>query len=134
MSKDIFISVLVSSNKPYVWTRFLSSLFEDSIKIPIEVIFVGPARPSFKLPPSCRFVKSKVKPSQCFEIAARRARGDYFLFSPDDVTFSKNFINKSYNYIKRETSKKVVFCSGLRKRFKGKTNSIIMKQKMKKKH
>ena len=98
MNKKIFFSVIVSSNKSFLWSSLYKSLFKNN-KIPTEVIFVGPNRPSFKLFDFCYFKKTKVKPSQCWEIASRMAKGKYLLFAADDLRFSGNFLNNAYRHI-----------------------------------
>ena len=131
MDKKIFISILISSNKPFLWKRLYDSLMKKN-EIPVEIIFVGPNSPSFKLANNCKFIRTKVKPSQCWEIASREAKGKYFFISSDDLLFSKCFLNIVYKQIQRD--KKYIYCISFKKRYKNKKIiSDKITQKLKKK-
>ena len=100
--------------------------------VPVEVIFVGPNSPSFKLVSNCKFIKTKVKPSQCWEIASREAKGKYFLVSSDDLLFSKRFLNMMCKQIQK--NKKHIYCISFKKKYKNKKIiSNEMTQRLKKK-
>jgi len=113
--KGIFFSVIISSDKSDLWERLWNSLLIKN-KIPFEIIFVGPRPPVVKLPEFCTFIQTTVKPAQCWEIASRKAVGEYLLFSPDDVTFSKGFLNKAYDRIIEKNNDKLVYTSIFRKK------------------
>ena len=75
------VSVVSSAAKPYLWADWYKSM-EGTI--PFEVVAVGPNPPTYALPNNFKFILSKVKPVQCWEIATRNAIGQYLVFMADD--------------------------------------------------
>jgi GT2 family glycosyltransferase len=57
------------------------------------MIFVGNNPPTEFVGSNFRYIYSEVKPSQCIEIGAREARGEYIMPVNDDNVFSENFID-----------------------------------------
>jgi len=92
------ISVLVSSKYIGLWENVYRSLNQNN-NIPFELIWVGPIPIKENALKNVKFIKTHVKPSQCWEIAARLAKGKYLLPSCDDVMFSVSFLNKIYETI-----------------------------------
>ena len=88
------VSLCASAAKPQYWERLYKSV--GNPKCEFEFVFVGPNDPldpkyGFpKLPDNFKFIKSNVKPSQCFEIAARFAIGDFIMCLFDDAEFYGN--------------------------------------------
>lgn len=82
------ISIICSSRRPYLWKKFYNQIHSDNIDY--EIIFIGPFKPKFKLPKTCKFIHTIVKPTQCAEIGFRAANGN-FLFGPlaDDLISKK---------------------------------------------
>ncbi len=70
-------------------------------KIPFEVIFVGNSAPIEPMPNNFKYIYTKVKPAQCWEIAARHAMGKYLIPLQDDIRVSPNFLERAYNYVIR---------------------------------
>ena len=93
MNKKPFISLVASACRPHLWEKLYESLTLDKVHVSCEFVFVGPVIPEFKLPLNFKFIKSNVKPAQCYEIAARHANGEYILFIVDDILFSKRFLD-----------------------------------------
>lgn len=52
-----------------------------------ELVFVGPNAPKEDLPENFIYIKSNVKPAQCWEIAARHATGELLMYFADDLLF-----------------------------------------------
>jgi GT2 family glycosyltransferase len=89
------ISFLCSSIRIHNWERIYTNLSEEN-NIPFEIVFIGPHSPEgiYKLPDNCKFIQTSVKPSQCIEIAARNAMGEYLIIMQDDIILDKHFLNK----------------------------------------
>lgn len=101
------ISLFCSAIKPHLWLNLYESL--SSNKIPFEIVFVGPKKPKFKLPFNIIYIKSRVKPAQCAEIAYRNSNGSFVLNITDDLIFRKYFLDNLYRDFKKhnKTSKKI---------------------------
>ncbi len=89
-NKTIEVSIIATAHRPKNWQAVFNSIVTD---LNFEVIFVGPkALPkNVNLPANFRFIKSKVKPTQCVEIAIREARGKFLLLTADDLVFETKF-------------------------------------------
>tara|TARA_B100001057_G_scaffold73832_1_gene68230 strand:+ start:7718 stop:8593 length:876 start_codon:yes stop_codon:yes gene_type:complete len=97
----MLISVICSSRRPYLWKNLYNLIHSDNIDY--EIIFIGPFKPNFKLPKTCKFIHTIVKPSQCFEIGCRSAKGNYLiLFADDMVSEQKKLLEIYFNFIKRQ--------------------------------
>ena len=110
-----FFSVIVSSNKPELWDSLCKTIFKEN-KIGTEIIFVGPKPPKHKLYKNCVYIKTSVKPSQCWEIASREAKGQYLLYSTDDIRLSKYFLTNSYRHIVKDNDNKIVYSCMFKKK------------------
>jgi hypothetical protein len=81
------ISLCAAAARPRYWLRFYASLLAN--KTPFEVIFVGPNPPeNFALPDNFTFIKSDVKPAQCYQIAFNAAQGDLIGWTADDANYN----------------------------------------------
>lgn len=96
------ISLFGPSYRPENWMDLYKSIGENDIEF--ELVFVGPNKPDYSLPKNFRFIRTDVKPMQCFEIAARNTTADLIMNIADDVEFRTerpldrlNNIYKSYN-------------------------------------
>jgi hypothetical protein len=93
------ISVVVSTNKPLYWQRLCESLSHNSVEF--EVIFVGPlSRPVYSPPVSAgffsvptRFFTNNANPTLCWELGARKAKGQLLCLAPDDFIFSPHYLD-----------------------------------------
>jgi len=79
------ISVICSASRPENWMGLYESIGENDVSI--ELVFVGPNRPTYDLPDNFRFIQSNVKPAQCWEIASRSAIGEYIVYVTDDLIY-----------------------------------------------
>lgn len=95
------ISVICSSRRPNLWMELYKQIHSDVVKY--EIIFIGPFSPNLSLPKNCKFIKTIVKPSQCFEIGCRSAEGEYLiLFSDDMISEQKKLLEVYSNFISRQ--------------------------------
>jgi hypothetical protein len=67
--------------------------------IPFEMVIVGPVEPTFELPEEIKYIKSKVKPSQCFHAAGMLTTGSVMLQLVDDLEYSDGSIEKMYDVV-----------------------------------
>jgi len=58
------------------------------------------------MPDNFKYIETKVKPSQCTEIAARNAMGEYLIPVADDCIFTSDFLLKLYDYSRKIDSSK----------------------------
>lgn len=70
-SEEIEVSIIATAHRPKNWEVVYRSIVTD---LKFEVIFVGTKElpRNINLPGNFRFMKSKVKPTQCVEIAIRK--------------------------------------------------------------
>jgi len=82
----IEVSIIATAHRPKNWEIVFNSVVSN---LNFEVIFVGPKKlpKNTNLPDNFRFIKSKVKPTQCVEIAIRASRGKFLLLIADDLVF-----------------------------------------------
>lgn len=83
-----FISVIIPAINTKNWLNVINNL--QSKKIKIEIIFLGPFKPQFKLPHNCRHIQTFVKPPQCLEIGYRASKGNFIMQFADDCELSTN--------------------------------------------
>ena len=89
-SDEIVVSVIATAHRPKNWEVVFNSIVSN---LNFEVIFVGPKPLPRKvnLPDNFRFIKSKVKPTQCVEIAMGAALGKFILLIADDLVFETKY-------------------------------------------
>jgi len=101
------ISIFGPSYRPENWMDLYGSIGENEVRF--EIVFVGPNEPDFELPSNLKFIKSCVKPMQCFEIAARNTTGDLIMDIADDVEFrTKSPLDRLYNIYKSYNNYKLI--------------------------
>ena len=103
------ISLVASAIRPHAWQSFFESLRGHTY--PIEVVFVGDVKPTFELPPFVNYIYATVKPSQCYEIGFRAAKGELVGWTADDATY--NHMNQPnldilYDYYKSFNTRNIV--------------------------
>ena len=81
-----FVSIIIPAINIKNWPNVINNL--QSKKIKIEIIFLGPFRPKFKLPNYCQFIETFVKPPQCLEIGYQISNGNFILQFADDCFLS----------------------------------------------
>ncbi|MFH1883221.1 MAG: hypothetical protein ABIL62_10970, partial [Planctomycetota bacterium] len=79
------IGIVSSAHRPQNWMDLYKSIGNNDIEF--ELVFVGPNPPAYELPKNFRFIRSLVKPTQCFEIAFRNTSANYVMPIADDTTF-----------------------------------------------
>ncbi len=92
------VSVVISSIRPEFWMRLYNSLLNN--KVPFEIVVAGPSSPKFDLPNNIRYIKTNVKPAQCFHCGVLSSQGEYILHTADDYVFSEGAIDKLYKKFK----------------------------------
>jgi len=58
-----------------------------------ELIFVGNNPPQEKMPDNFKYIFSESSPACCIEIAAREAKGEFLIITPDDCAYSDKFLD-----------------------------------------
>ncbi|MDC3067735.1 hypothetical protein OA005_00565 [Paracoccaceae bacterium] len=102
------ISVVSTAYRPQNWMNVYRSLNKNEI-VDADFIFVGPNTPQFNLPQNFKFIRSKVKPAQCLEIAYRHSSSDYTLNIADDVVFKEDCpLDKLYNKYQSYKTDKII--------------------------
>ena len=94
MDDSIKISLVASTIRPDLWQSFANSL--KGTKIPYEIIFVGRNERCLPEPPNVTFIKSSVKPAQCYEIGFKHAKGELIHWTADDAEYSVNSLDDIY--------------------------------------
>ena len=101
--KNPFVSVIIPAINVKNWQNVVKNL--QSKKIKIEIIFLGPFKPLFKLPNNCKHIQTFVKPPQCLEIGYRASKGNFIMQFADDCKLSnKDGIFKLYQLWKKKGS------------------------------
>jgi len=103
------ISLVASAIRPQVWKSFFDSLKGNHY--PIEVVFVGDVRPDFELPPFVNYIYATVKPSQCYEIGFRAAKGELVGWTADDAVYNhvnNNNLDILYDFYKSFNNRNIV--------------------------
>lgn len=87
----------MSSVKTYRWLPIHEQLKKTGLSFEISVI--GPIEPDFALPPEIKFLKSDVKPSQCFQIAGQNCSGEVMFQLVDDLEYSDGAIKNMFEAV-----------------------------------
>lgn len=104
------ISIIAPARRPSHWMNVYNNIGHNDVTF--EMIFVGPNEPNFELPHNFIFIKTNVKPAQCYEIAARKARGNLLLNFGDDIFFNiKSPLDKLYNEYRTYNDEKIIMSS-----------------------
>lgn len=104
------ISIISSAARPENWQGLYESIGENDVSC--EYVFVGPNAPQWDLPDNFTYIKSNVKPAQCFEIAARRASGELLLWFTDDSLFiTEHPLDKMYELYLEQNNHRVIVSS-----------------------
>jgi hypothetical protein len=84
VSIEIDVSIVATAHRPENWKTVYDSVITN---LNVEFIFVGPNSPKWELPSNFKYIKSKVKPTQCVEIGLRASTGKFILIFADDLVF-----------------------------------------------
>ena len=80
--------------------------------VAFELVFVGPNAPKFQLPDNFTYIKSNVKPAQCWEIAARNATGTLLMWMADDSLYvTERPLDKLYSVYRDCQNENVIVSS-----------------------
>ena len=97
MNKEIKISLFGPAIRTNRWLKLYNSITNNN-NLNFEIVFCGNVRPQFKLPFNFKFIFSKVKPSQCGEIALSNTTSNLVVLISDDCLFSDNYFDNIYNF------------------------------------
>ena len=88
MPQNIDVSIIATAHRPENWLAICNSFIT---KCKIEFVFVGPNPPVDIMPENFNYIRSRVKPAQCVEIALRNAVGKYVMIFADDMTLEEPY-------------------------------------------
>lgn len=100
------VTICISSIRPQNWKIFWDSL--EGAKTNHEIIFVGPNPPTFDLPSHVRYIETKVKITQCWQIAANESQADTLTFSTDDMRYSPHALDSLYEAHAKSDDKRIM--------------------------
>jgi len=101
------ISLISAAARPENWLALYENVAETDVKF--EIVFVGPNAPKRRLPVNCRYIKSNVKPTQAYEIAARHAEGSLLMWTSDDILFTtKRPLDRLYEVYTAQSDQDVI--------------------------
>ena len=105
---NIAISFCASAARPKDWIETYESLTKNTMEW--EMVYVGPNPPSFDLAnyPKLNYIRTNVKPAQCYEIAFRHAKGELLAWTADDAYYPPFAVNTMYNFFKSINNPKLV--------------------------
>ncbi len=107
--KNIQISLVASSIRPRLWLTMFDSLKDN--KLNWELIVVGDVKPDYPLADNIKYIYSKVKPAQCYEIGFRQARGELIHWTADEAVYDYekfDSLDTMYKYYKSFNDYKVI--------------------------
>lgn len=108
------ISICSTAFRPQNWMALYNSLGRNEVDF--EMVFVGPNSPTFTLPENFTFIKSNVKPAQCFEIATRNSTGRLMMQVADDVEFkTERPLDKLYTAYHSYSNEKLILSCRFRR-------------------
>jgi hypothetical protein len=85
------ITFICPSIRPKYWNYIQKSIHHNKIKY--EILFIGPKKNlGYRQTDNCKFIKSYVKPSQCFQIGVVNSKYNLICLIADDIKFSKKNI------------------------------------------
>jgi hypothetical protein len=103
---NVKISLCASALRPNQWQATYESLKQNSIEW--ELIYTGPNEPNFTLLSNFIYIKSNVKPAQCYQISFNRASGQLLAWTADDVIYPANALDNMYNFFTSFNNNKLV--------------------------
>lgn len=97
------VSICSSACRVKDWKAFADSL--KTTGVPYEIVFVGPYEPIEAMPDNFRFIKTEVKPCQCYHISYLKAKGDIIVSTADDVEYQPGAINRIFEFMMQRNNK-----------------------------
>ncbi len=102
---EIDISLIGAAHRTQYWIEFYQSI---KTNLKFEIIFVSDKHKDRILPPEFKWIYSTVKPSQCYEIALREAKGEVVNITSDDTTYNPYCFDEAYKIYKANDYKTMV--------------------------
>jgi len=103
----IVISFICPSIRPKNWIKLFENINDNNFEF--EIIFLGPNGDSNYLPEKCRYIKTNIKPPQCFEGGISISKYDIICLLCDDIIFEKsNFLFEINKNIHELSNKKIL--------------------------
>lgn len=101
------IGIVASAFRPQNWMNLYKSIGDNQVDF--ELVFVGPNPPDYELPNNFRFIRSLVKPTQCFEIAFRNTSAELVMHIGDDLIFrTPSPLDRLYKMYKSCNNDKII--------------------------
>jgi hypothetical protein len=94
------IGVYCSSIRPHLWGDLYKTLSNNDVDF--NLCIAGPCPPMETLPGNVKYISTSVKPSQCWFIAANNTKGDYLLWTTDDIRYSNGALDNLSSIITKE--------------------------------
>jgi len=117
MEKPV-LSLIGPSIRTHLWPMFYE-VVKQSTTLPFEIIFAGPSKITDSgMPDNFIYIQtSNIKPVQCWQIAATKARGEVIALVGDDLIFSPKCFDEAYSiYCQKQNYKAII---ALRMLFRG---------------
>jgi hypothetical protein len=123
---NIKYSIIAPAIRSYWYRRFYDNI-NNGNPSPFEIIFVGDAPACGEtLPENFKYIFTEVTNwTQCMEIAARNATGEYLLMAADDMIFSPGFMSRLEYYLPRFDMDKTFITFRYRQNDKGCDEALI---------
>jgi len=99
------ISFYGASIRPELWVQMDHNLSQTDLSI--EIVWAGP-KGLKKLPPHTKWIKTDVKPIQCWEIAARACTGKIICHLVDDLHIFPYTYDRAYALYEEENNPKTI--------------------------
>ena len=104
MKNHPVISCIASGINTQFWLQLHECLSQNEVNF--EIVVTGHIEPNFKLPDNFRYIYSVTKPSQCAEISARNAVGEFIMLIGDDIVFNPGYLDRILEYYKQNCTDK----------------------------
>ena len=124
MDSQLLFSIIAPAYRNKMYQDVYDSLSKNN-NLSFEMIFVGHRPPEKKMPENFKYIFTTVKPSQCLEIAARKANGKFIMMFPDDCIASGNLPYVINSYISKLDMNKYCIVPSWSWRGRIRTNNII---------
>ncbi len=122
-------SIIGPAIKSHLYSRFYQGLNKNNTNF--EVVFVGNKPLTESMPDNFIYIYSESSPACCLEIAARKAQGEYLMISPDDYTFSNNFLDNFKKYLDSCSDEKMMIAGKYKRGGDMKDEWLVFDQKIK---
>jgi len=108
MAEKPVLSLIGPSIRTQLWTKFYETA-KQATTLSFEIVFAGHVVPTFTLPDNFIYIQTeKIKPVQCWQIAAMRASGEVMTLAADDLIFSPNAFDEAYSLYSQKQNYKTI--------------------------